>query len=186
MKPTVSLRRKGTFSITTFLTVVSSVANNLFSANTSDLASRFMMVLLPTLVYPTSESLTIDPLLLLWVAIWRSTFFNCSFSSDMRLFTIRRSTSIWVSPIPPRVPIPPLWRSRWVHIPASRGSIQLYRANSTCIFAQEVFALWANISRIRLVRSMTELHLITFSIFLCCIPVSSSSKMTQEISFSSQ
>ena len=50
MNPTVSLRRNGTFSITTFLTVVSSVANNLFSAKTSDLASRFIIVLLPTLV----------------------------------------------------------------------------------------------------------------------------------------
>ena len=50
MKPTVSVKRKGRLSITTFLTVVSSVANNLFSANTSDLLIRFIMVDLPTLV----------------------------------------------------------------------------------------------------------------------------------------
>ena len=50
MNPTVSESKKGTFSITTFLTVVSNVANNLFSANTSDLLNIFMIVDLPTLV----------------------------------------------------------------------------------------------------------------------------------------
>ena len=50
MKPTVSDSRKGTFSITTLRTVVSSVAKSLFSAKTSLLASRFINVLLPTLV----------------------------------------------------------------------------------------------------------------------------------------
>ena len=123
MNPTVSLRRNGTFSITTFLTVVSRVAKSLFSAKTSDLASRFIIVLLPTLVYPTRESRTIEPLLPLCVAICLSTFFNCSFSLAILSLTIRRSISIWVSPIPPLVPIPPLCLSRWVHIPASLGSI---------------------------------------------------------------
>ncbi len=50
MKPTVSLSRKGRLPSTTLRTVVSSVAKSLFSANTSLLLSRFMSVLLPTLV----------------------------------------------------------------------------------------------------------------------------------------
>ena len=50
MKPTVSLNRKGRLSMTTFRTVVSRVANSLFSANTSLLDIRVMSVLLPTLV----------------------------------------------------------------------------------------------------------------------------------------
>ena len=49
----------GKFSITTFLTVVSKVANNLFSAKTSDLLNKFINVLLPTFVYPTKATLTI-------------------------------------------------------------------------------------------------------------------------------
>ena len=50
MKPTVSLMRKGRLPSTTFLTVVSSVAKSLFSANTVLLLSTFISVLLPTLV----------------------------------------------------------------------------------------------------------------------------------------
>ena len=50
MNPTVSARRNGRLSTTTFLTVVSRVAKSLFSANTSLLLSRFMMVDFPTLV----------------------------------------------------------------------------------------------------------------------------------------
>ena len=42
-------------------TVVSSVANSLFSAKTSDLLIRFMMVDLPTLVYPTRATRTSLP-----------------------------------------------------------------------------------------------------------------------------
>ena len=59
----VDSKRNGTFSITTLRTVVSSVAKSLFSAKTSLLASRFINVLFPTLVYPTREILTILPLL---------------------------------------------------------------------------------------------------------------------------
>jgi len=40
MKPTVSLSKKGVFSKTIFLVVVSSVANNLFSAKTSLFAEQ--------------------------------------------------------------------------------------------------------------------------------------------------
>ena len=64
MKPTVSESKKGKFSTTTFLTVVSSVANNLFSAKTSDLLIKFMIVDFPTFVYPTNETRTIAPRLL--------------------------------------------------------------------------------------------------------------------------
>ena len=61
MKPTVSASRNGRLSITTLRTVVSSVANSLFSANTSLFASMFMMVDLPTLVYPTSATRMVRP-----------------------------------------------------------------------------------------------------------------------------
>ena len=50
MNPIVSVSRNGRLSIITLRTVVSSVANSLFSANTSDLLSRFISVDLPTLV----------------------------------------------------------------------------------------------------------------------------------------
>ena len=63
-------------------------------------------------MYPTRAKRTREPLLPLCVAIWRSTLRRSSLSLEMRCFTIRRSTSIWVSPIPPRVPMPPRWRSR--------------------------------------------------------------------------
>ena len=46
----LSVNKNGKFPITTFLTVVSKVANNLFSAKTSDLESAFISVDFPTLV----------------------------------------------------------------------------------------------------------------------------------------
>ncbi len=123
MNPTVSLKRNGTLPITTFLTVVSSVANSLFSAKTSDFASIFIIVLLPTFVYPTSARRTRAPLFPLCVAICLSTFASCSFNLAILSLTIRLSASIWVSPIPPLVPTPPLCLSRWVHMPVSLGSM---------------------------------------------------------------
>ena len=50
INPTVSAKRKGRFCNTTLRTVVSNVANNLFSANTSLFARMFIIVDLPTLV----------------------------------------------------------------------------------------------------------------------------------------
>ena len=60
-------------------------------------------------------------------------------SSDILVFTMRRSVSICSSP-GPRMPIPPRWRSRWVHMPVRRGSKYWYCASSTCILA---LAVWA-------------------------------------------
>src|SRR5690606_33422249 len=51
MKPTVSVNKNGKFPMTTLRTVVSKVANNLFSANTSDLLKTFIRVDFPTFVY---------------------------------------------------------------------------------------------------------------------------------------
>ena len=62
INPTVSLNKKGKFPITTFLTVVSSVAKSLFSAKTLVLAIEFIRVDFPTLVYPTKDTLTKAPL----------------------------------------------------------------------------------------------------------------------------
>ncbi len=50
IKPTVSDNKNGIFLITTFLTVVSSVAKSLFSAKTLLLLTTFINVDLPTLV----------------------------------------------------------------------------------------------------------------------------------------
>ena len=71
----------------------------------------------------------------------------------------RRSVSSWVSP-GPRVPMgeePPLavCRTRWVHMPVSRGSRYLYWASSTCSCPSLVWARWAKMSRISPLRSST-------------------------------
>ena len=50
IKPTVSVIKNGRFSMTIFLTVVSSVANNLSSAKTSDFEIKFISVDFPTFV----------------------------------------------------------------------------------------------------------------------------------------
>ena len=93
MNPTVSLSRKGRLSIITLRTVVSSVANNLFSANTSLLANRFINVDLPTLVYPTKATRIRRPRFLRCVAFCLSISARRSFSSDIRFKMIRRSIS---------------------------------------------------------------------------------------------
>ena len=53
MKPTVSVNKKGIFFMTTFLTVVSKVANNLFSAKTSLLLMTLIKVDLQKSLYKT-------------------------------------------------------------------------------------------------------------------------------------
>ena len=50
MNPTVSDSKKGRLPMTTLRTVVSKVANSLFSASTSLLLSAFIKVDFPTLV----------------------------------------------------------------------------------------------------------------------------------------
>ena len=131
MNPTVSARRKGRFSTTTLRTVVSSVAKSLFSANTSLLASIFMMVDLPTLVYPTSATRMSLPRFFRCVVFCLSISARRSLSRLMRPRMIRRSISSCVSPgprsptepLPPPEPEPPPCRSRWVHSRCRRGSI---------------------------------------------------------------
>ena len=94
INPTVSLIKNGRFSIIILRTVVSSVANSLFSANTSDLHNKFIKVDFPTLVYPTSATRTIFPLFLRCTDFWRSMSFNSSFRAEILSNTIRRSVSI--------------------------------------------------------------------------------------------
>ena len=106
INPTVSLKRNGKFLITVFRTVVSSVANNLFSTNTSLFPTAFIKVDFPTFVYPTIATRTIVPRLLLWVLICLSIALILSFNKAILSRTIRRSVSISVSP-GPRIPIPP-------------------------------------------------------------------------------
>ena len=51
---------------------------------------------------------------------WRFTFSSRCFTDLMRSPIMRRSSSICVSPGPPRVPMPPRWRSRWLQRRTSR------------------------------------------------------------------
>ena len=99
------------FSITTFLTVVSRVANNLSSANTLALEMEFIKVDFPTFVYPTSAALTKEPLFPLWVDICLSIVTNFFFNRLILLRTILLSVSISVSP-GPLMPIPPFCLSK--------------------------------------------------------------------------
>ena len=68
---------------------------------------------------------------------------------------MRRSSSICVSPGPPRVPMPPRWRSRCDQRRTRRVLRYCRRASSTCNLPSWLRARWANISRIRNVRSLT-------------------------------
>ena len=122
INPTVSVKRNGRFSITTFLTVVSKVAKSLFSANTSLFESRFIRVDFPTLVYPTKATRTKDSLFFLCTVFCLSISFNFSFKSEIFDKMILLSVSICVSPTPLIVnPAPPLCLSRCVHILVRRG-----------------------------------------------------------------
>ena len=189
MKPTVSESRNGRLSIITLRTVVSNVANSLFSANTSLLASRFINVDLPTLVYPTNAARIIRPRFFRWVDFCLSISARRSFSNDIRFRMIRRSISNCVSPgprsptepLPPPAPEPPPWRSKWVHKRCRRGSMYLYCASSTCVFALAVCARMAKISRISEVRS-NILIFNSASMLRICFAESSSSKITIPIS----
>ena len=109
IKPTVSDKRNGRFSMITLRTVVSNVAKSLFSANTSLLESNVIKVDLPTLVYPTNATRIRRPRFLRWVAFCLSISAKRSFSNDMRFKMMRRSISNCVSPGPrkPTEPLPP-------------------------------------------------------------------------------
>ena len=96
---------------------------------------------------------------------------------------MRRSVSICVSP-GPRMPMPPRWRSRWVHMRVSRGSRYWYWASSTCVRALAVRARLANMSRMSPVRSST-LIFSSFSMLATCFDDRSSSKIAIAMSLSS-
>ena len=106
IKPTVSESRKGRLSTITLRTVVSSVANSLFSASTFDLPMRFIIVDFPALVYPTRATRIIFSRFLRCMVFCWSILRSFSLSSDIFESNIRLSVSIWVSP-GPRIPIPP-------------------------------------------------------------------------------
>ena len=189
IKPTVSESRNGRFSIITLRTVVSNVANSLFSAKTSLFESKVINVDFPTLVYPTNATRIKRPRFFRWVDFCLSISAKRSFNNDIRFKMIRRSISSCVSPgprsptepLPPPAPEPPPWRSKWVHKRCRRGSMYLYCASSTCVFALAVWARMAKISRIRDVRS-SILILSSASILRICLAESSSSKITMPIS----
>ncbi len=92
----------------------------------------------------------------------------------MRVRTMRRSSSSWVSPTP-RVPMPPACRSRCDHCRVSRGSMYSSCASSTCVRASRLRARRAKMSRISALRSMTFLSVI-FSRFRTWAGERSSSK----------
>ena len=185
INPTVSVNRNGRLPITTLRTVVSRVANNLFSAKTSDLANLFISVDFPALVYPINATLIRCSRPFLLVCDCLSIFFNFFFNKVILSLIIWRSVSICVSP-GPLMPIPPFWRSKWVHKPVNLGNKYWYCASSTCVRAWDVFARLAKISRIKLLLS----KILTFpssalSIFFIWEGVKSSSKITESILWSS-
>ena len=67
-----------------------------------------------------------------WVPRWRCTLASRSRVRLMASPIMRRSSSICVSPGPPRVPMPPRWRSRWDQRRTSRVLRYCSRASSTC------------------------------------------------------
>ncbi len=75
----------------------------------------------------------------------------------MRLRTMRRSTSSWLSPSPKRDPTPPPMRfeARWAHMPRKRGSRYSFWASRTCSRPSLLVACSAKMSRMSAVRSMT-------------------------------
>ena len=93
-----------------------------------------------------------------------------------RLAIRRRSVSSCVSP-GPRRPMPPFWRSRWVHPPTSRVAMCFSWASSTCSLPSLLRARCAKMSRIRLVRSTTR-QPSACSRLRCCTPESGWSKIT--------
>ena len=96
----------------------------------------------------------------------------------MRARSTRRSCSSCFSPSPPRAPMPPPWRDRWLHCRVSRGSRYLSRASSTWVRASRLRARWSKISRIRPLRSMTG-RPVAFSRFLTWLAERSSSKISR-------
>ena len=73
----------------------------------------------------------------------------------MRSPIIRRSSSICASPGPPRAPMPPRWRSRWLQRRTRRVERYCSRASSTCSLPSWLRARSPKISRISIVRSAT-------------------------------
>ena len=71
----------------------------------------------------------------------------------MRSCTRRRSVSSWVSPSPPRMPMPPCCRDKWPQNRVSRGSKCWSCASSIWSLPSRVRARWAKMSRISDVRS---------------------------------
>ena len=165
----------------------SSVENMRFSARTPARVSRLSSVLLPALVYPTSEmtGMSPDARLARRSPRWRRTPASSFLSRRMRSRAKRLSVSICVSP-GPRVPMPPPSRSRCVHCPASRGSRYSCWASSTCSRPSRVRARDANTSRISAARSITLRPPSASSRLRCWVGVSSSSHMTVSALSSSQ
>ena len=95
----------------------------------------------------------------------------------MRSPIIRRSSSICASPGPPRVPMPPRWRSRWLQRRTSRVDRYCSRASSTCSLPSWLCARSPKISRISIVRSATATPRWR-SRLRCCAGDSAWSKMT--------
>ena len=95
----------------------------------------------------------------------------------MRSPIMRRSSSICASPGPPRLPMPPRWRSRWLQRRTSRVDRYCRRASSTWSLPSWLCARSPKISRISIVRSATATPRWR-SRFRCCAGESAWSKIT--------
>ena len=119
---------------------------------------RFRIVDFPALVYPTRATCGIRDCCLFFrcTSLVRPTSSSSFFSSVIRCSILRLSSSSFFSPVPLllMLPLAPPCLLSASYIPTSLGSIYCSLAVSTCNFASLVWARMANISRIRLVRSM--------------------------------
>ena len=110
------------------------------------------------LVYPTRATCGIRDCCLFFrcTSLVRPTSSSSFFSSVIRCSILRLSSSSFFSPVPLllMLPLAPPCLLSASYIPTSLGSIYCSLAVSTCNFASLVWARMANISRIRLVRSM--------------------------------
>ena len=162
MKPTVSLSRTSVVSSSRRRrVVVSRVSKSRFPVWMPAPVRAFRRVLFPALVYPTRATVGTSFFCRCrrWVLRTRRTSSSSSRSFWIFRRMCRRSVSSWVSP-GPRVPmglLPPeaVWRTRWVHMPVSRGRRYWYWASSTWSRPSRVRARPAKMSRIRPLRSKT-------------------------------
>ncbi len=122
MKPTVSVSRAWWPDPRSTVRVAESrVANRRSSTKRSAPERAFRREDFPAFVYPTRAARNSPALAFRCTARAFATSLSFAFRSEIRVPISRRSVSSWVSPGPPRSPIPPRIRERWLHIRLQAG-----------------------------------------------------------------